>query len=175
MIDWDDLNLPDYEDPAATKVRLDEIHRAMLADKNIATRPNKNSPGFAPTPYQARQVSVMACLGLDPKDIALVLDVEEKLLKLYYSKELKVSHNLANAMVAKQALNMAMSGRFPDMTKFWLKSRAGWKDAVHAPGDGKTDVDTGSAKDRLKGMIGHNSAPAPAAKPALPSPEAKSK
>lgn len=159
MIDWDDLGLPDYEDPAATKVRLDEIHKQMLTDKNIATRPSKNSPGFAPTPYQARQVSVMACLGLEPKDIALVLDIEEKLLKLYYSKELKVSHNLANAMVAKRALEMAMSGRFPDMTKFWLKSRAGWKDAVHAPGDGKTDVDTGSAKDRLKTMIGHTPRP----------------
>lgn len=156
MIDWEDLNLPEYEDPAATKVRLDEIHKQILADKNIATKPNKNSPGFAPTPYQSRQVAVMAALGLDPKDIALVLDVEERMLVLYYKKELRVSHNLANAMVAQRALEMAMSGRYPDMTKFWLKSRGGWKEAVTSANDGGRgpDGDATTAKDKLKALIG---------------------
>lgn len=156
MIDWDSLSLPEYEDPAATKVRLDQIHRQMLEAKDISTKPAKNSPGFSPTPYQARQVAVMACLGLDKRDIALVLDVEEKLLTLYYGKELRVSHNLANAMVARQALQMALSGRFPDMTKFWLKTRGGWKESVASAADGdKNDADTVTAKDRLKQMTGH--------------------
>lgn len=155
MIDWESLDLPEYEDPAATKVRLDEIHRSILKEKGISTVPSKNSPGFAPTPYQARQVSVMAALGLEIKDIALVLDIEERLLKTYYTKELRVSHNLANAMVGKVALQMAMSGRFPDMTKFWLKSRAGWKESVVSAADGKApDVDVGTAKDRLRRMVG---------------------
>ena len=166
MIDWNDLNLPDYEDPAATKVRLDEIHKQILAEKNIATRPGKNSPGFAPTPYQARQVSVMAALGLQPRDIALVLDVEEDLLKKYYKKELRVSHNLANAMVGKVALEMAMSGRFPDMTKFWLKTRGGWKEAVaDLGGDGKDKSgDLDSAKDRLKRLVAAGNSQGPLSK-----------
>lgn len=156
MIDWDSLNLPEYEDPAATKVRLDEIHRGILAQKGINTLPAKNSPGFAPTPYQARQVSVMSALGLDPKDIALVLDVEEKLLLTYYKKELRVSHNLANAMVARQALQMAMSGRFPEMTKFWLTHRAKWRPAndKDTPSDADKKDDLSSAKDRLRRMVG---------------------
>lgn len=154
MIDWESLQLPDYEDPAATKVRLDAIHRQILADKGIAALPSRNSPGFAPTPYQSRQVSVMSALGLDPKDIALVLDVEEKLLKLYYTKELRVSHNLANAMVARVALQMAMSGRFPDMTKFWLTHRAKWRPGTEKDdlGDVKKD-EVDSAKERLRSMI----------------------
>lgn len=158
MIDWESLDLPEYEDPAATKVRLDAIHRSILEEKGINTKPAKNSPGFAPTPYQARQVSVMSALGLDAKDIALVLDIEERLLKLYYTRELKVSHNLANAMVARVALQMAMSGRFPDMTKFWLKSRGGWKESVASINDGgsKNDADVGTAKDRLRQMVGSN-------------------
>jgi hypothetical protein len=88
---------------------------------------------------------------MEPKDIALVLNVEEKLLRLYYLKELKVSANIANVMVARQALNMAMSGRFPDMTKFWLKSRAKWKETsgleVSGPDGGA--IEFGSAKEKL--------------------------
>jgi hypothetical protein len=152
LIDWESLELPEYEDPAATKVRLDAIHRQILEEKGISVRPSKNSPGFAPTPYQARQVAVMSALGLDPKDIALVLDVEEKMLALYYRKELRVSHNLANAMVARVALQMALSGRYPDMTKFWLKARGGWKEAAAStvPEDKGRKDDLDSAKERLK-------------------------
>lgn len=154
IIDWSSLNLPDYEDEAGTKVRLDAIHKQILEEKGINTTPAKNSPGFAPTPYQARQVAVMSALGLESKDIALVLDIEERLLKVYYKKELRVSHNLANAMVGKVALEMAMSGRYPDMTKFWLKTRGGWKEAVASMGDdGKPAGDAQSAKERLKGMV----------------------
>lgn len=167
MIKWEELDLPEFEDEAATKVRLDEIHRAMLAEKGLSTTPNKNSPGFAPTPYQSRQVSVMAALGLEAKDIALVLDVDERLVKNYYHKELKVSHNLANMMVAKVALQMAMSGRFPDMTKFWLKSRGGWKEQVASAYDGGKgpEGDIGSAKDRLRRMVGSNLKPEVKVKP----------
>ena len=157
MIDWESLNLPEFEDPAATKVRLDLIHKQILSDKGINTTPHKNSPGFAPTEYQSRQVAVMSALGLDPRDIALVLDIEEPLLKLYYKKELRVSHNIANAMVARQALQMAMSGRFPDMTKFWLTHRAKWRpasDKDFIEDQKKGDLD--SAKDRLRQAVAAN-------------------
>lgn len=154
MIDWESLTLPEYEDPAATKVRLDMIHKQILDEKGINSKPAKNSPGFAPTLYQARQVAVMSALGLDPRDIALVLDVEETLLKVYYKKEMRVSHNLANAMVARQALQMALSGRFPDMTKFWLKTRGGWKDAVASAADGEKDsADLDTPKEKLRRMV----------------------
>jgi hypothetical protein len=154
VFDWDSLDMPEFEDPAQIKVRLDAIHRKILEDKKIAPKPEKNSPGFRPTPYQAREVSVMACLGLDASDIALVLNIEERLLKTYYSRELKVSHNIANAMVARVALQMALSGRSPDMTKFWLKSRAKWKE-THAVefNDVSDKAELDSPKDRLKRMI----------------------
>lgn len=96
----------------------------------------------------------MAALGLDPKDIALVLDIEEPLMKMYYEKELRVTHNLANAMVARQALQMALSGRYPDMTKFWLQTQAGWRAAKESADDGAKKPDVGSAKDRLRNALG---------------------
>lgn len=154
VFDWDSLGIGDEEDPAEVKKRLDKIHRDLLEAKGITTTPEKNSPGFVPSNTQARQVSVMACLGLDSKDIALVLNVEHKLLKLYYEKELRVTLNLANAMVARVALQMAMSGRNPDMTKFWLKAKAGWQEVqkIDVTSNGKT-LEGASARDKLKDAL----------------------
>lgn len=155
MID-DLVDIPDYESPEETLRRLDLIHKELLEKKGLTVKPQKNSPGFAPTVEQARQVAVMACLGLEAQDIALILNIEVKLLKLYYTKELRVTHNLANALVARQALMMALSGRFPDMTKFWLKTRAKWKETsgIELTGANGGPIETVSAKDRLKQAIG---------------------
>lgn len=151
---WEDLGLEELEDDASVKVRLDAIHREILTQKGLATVPSKNSPGFVPSAYQARQVAVMAALGLEAKDIALVLDIEEAMVKLYYKRELRVTHNLANAMVAREALKMALSGRYPDMTKFWLKTRGGWKEAVAAQHDEDKNKDAAeSARDKLRRQI----------------------
>lgn len=154
-IDWDSLNLPEYEDAEAMRDRLEALHMEMLAKQGITLTPGKNSPGFAPSAAQAREVAVMACLGLEAKDIALVLNIELKLLKLYYEKELVVSANLANAMVARVALRMAMSGTSSDMTKFWLKTRAKWKEtqAVELTGRDGGALELDSAKDRMRRAI----------------------
>lgn len=155
VFDWDSLGLGvEEEDPTIVKARLDKIHAELLTAKGLNATPDKNSPGFVPSAAQAREVSVMACLGLDSKDIALVLNIEHKMLKLYYGRELSVSMNLANAMVARQALQMALSGRNPDMTKFWLKAQAGWqeKTAVDITSNGKT-LGEATAKDKLKDAL----------------------
>lgn len=153
--DWESLGLGvDEEDPKLVKERLDKIHNDLLKARNLSTEPEKNSPGFKPSTAQAREVSVMTCLGLDPKDIANVLNIELKLLNLYYGKELSVSMNIANAMVARQALQMALSGRNPDMTKFWLKAKAGWRDTSSIDITSKGEQIGGtSAKEKLKATL----------------------
>lgn len=155
LFDWDALGIGDEEDPSVVKRRLEKIHQDILTVKGISTTPDKNSPGFNPTHHQAREVAVMSCLGIQPKDIALVLNVELPMLKLYYAKELSVSHSIANAMVARVALQMAASGNNSDMTKFWLKTQAGWRETsnIDLTSNGKTVGETGSAKTRLKTML----------------------
>lgn len=155
VFDWDSLNLVDYENPKETAARLKDLTASILQENNLAYAPDKNSPGFNPTVDQARSVAVMSCLGLGPKDIANVLNIELPLLLLYYKKELTVSIHIANATVARQALLMASSGRNPDMTKFWLKSRAKWKEttAVELTGKDGGPVEVASAKDRLKALV----------------------
>lgn len=154
VFNWNDLGLGEEEDPKEVQARLDRIYKDLLEERGLATKPQANSPGFRPTVDQARQVSVMACLGLDPKDIALVVNVELKLLKLYYAKELKVPAMLANAMVARTAFQMAVSGRSADMTKFWLRAQAGWNDVqkIDVTSNGKT-LEGSTAKDRLKDVL----------------------
>jgi len=52
----------------------------------------------------------------------------EGLLTFYYKRELDLGAVMINAKVGAVALKMALSGTDSDMTKFWLKSRAGWKE-----------------------------------------------
>jgi hypothetical protein len=138
-----------------TSERLAGITEAILRENNLVKVNDHNSPGFRPSIDQARQVAVMSCLGLSPKDIGNVLSIEPDLIKLYYKKELTVSMHIANAVVARQALNMASSGRNPDMTKFWLKTRAKWKETsgIELTGKDGGAVEISSAKDRLAMLL----------------------
>lgn len=100
-----------------------QVTKQVLAESNTV-----GSPGFEPGPVQAGQVEKMTALGLSADDIAATLRIEPKLLKKFYKYELETANSRTNAAVAKVALQLAMSGAAPDMTKFWLKTRAGWKE-----------------------------------------------
>lgn len=155
MFNWEDLNLPEYESVDDVKHRLDEIHQKEMESKGIT---KIDGTGFRPKSSQSREVAVMAALGLTPKEISQVINVDEKMLKLYYQKELSVSRSVANAVVARKALEMAVSGRFPDMTKFWLKSQAKWKETngIELTGKDGGPLEVGSARDKLAQAMGLN-------------------
>jgi len=156
MFNWEDLNLPEIESPEQTKRRLDQLYQQQLADAGLKMSVDKGSPGFNPSVQQSREVQVMAALGLEPNEIALVLNVDEKILKKFYKRELSVSGKISNMVVARKALEMAASGRFPDMTKFWLKSRAKWKETSGLEITGKDGgpVEVSSARDKLARAMG---------------------
>jgi hypothetical protein len=88
------------------------------------------SPGFAPCTVQARQVESLVALGMTTEEISKSLLIDKKLLEFYYDRELNIGAVMVNAKVGVVALKMAMSGDCPEMTKFWLKSRAGWKETA---------------------------------------------
>jgi hypothetical protein len=101
-----------------------------ISEELVKNTQAKGSPGFEPGPEQADQVEKMAALGMSPRDIGAILRIETKLVEKYYKYELETASNRINGAVAKVALQMALSGAQPDMTKFWLKTRAGWKETV---------------------------------------------
>jgi len=125
---------------------------ASNVSKELARKADlKGSPGFDPGPEQALQVEQMSALGMSPMDISSVLRIEPKLLEKFYKYELETATSRINHSVAKVALQMALSGTTPDMTKFWLKTRAGWKEtkAVELTGQGGGPIEFQEIKRRM--------------------------
>ena len=122
-----------------------------VSEQLLKTTDLNGSPGFNPGPEQADQVEKLTALGLSSEDIAATLRIEPKLLKTYYKYELDTADKRTNAAVAKVALQLALSGAAPDMTKFWLKTRAGWKETkeVQLTGQGGGPVQFQEVKQRM--------------------------
>lgn len=116
--------LPDF----ISKVAL----RAHRKWKDRVTPGLIGSPGFKPSHAQAAQVAKLTTCGLVPKEISTILNVEVSLLKFYYRYELDTAKLRTNASVGRVALQLALDKSHPEMTRFWLKTQAGWKETdVH--------------------------------------------
>lgn len=145
---WSSINIPDLEDDVSVKNRLARIHSQVTKSEQV----NKhNSPGFDPGPTQSKSISVMTGLGMSPRQISDILLIEEKLLKKFYARELAGAAPYVNLAVSKKALEMALSGQHPDMTKFWLKTQAGWRETSNVEITGKDGgaIEINSAKATL--------------------------
>lgn len=88
----------------------------------------------------------MAGMGLTMDQIAALLDVCPETLFKMQKEDAKLKSSIekgrANAILAvsKTAYDMAHSGKSSDMTKFYLKCRAGWKETMDLNVNGKTEV-----------------------------------
>lgn len=134
VFDWRNINIEELDNDDEVKARINKIHKEVVGGAKID---KLNSPGFEPTPAQSKSVSVMTGLGMTPAQISDILLIEESLLKVYYKRELAGASPYVNLAVAKKALEMALSGQHPDMTKFWLKTRAGWRETNNVELTGK--------------------------------------
>jgi hypothetical protein len=154
--DWDDLNLPKIEDDEDVARRLDRLYQMEdelkpVTEADGTTKYVNLGDGYVPSLAHGKIVMAFAALGIDPDNISDTLGIPVDVLRRYYGKELKTCSTVANAAVAQVALNAALSGRELDMTKFWLKTRAGWKEAakqveVSGPGGGPIVIDSARAK-----------------------------
>ena len=75
-----------------------------------------------------REVEMLAGLGLRLDDIAAVKGMSDDTLKKHAADHLKKGRANAKAQVMQTAFKMAISGKCPAMTIFWLKTRAGWSE-----------------------------------------------
>jgi hypothetical protein len=86
-------------------------------------------PRFIPTVEQRRTVRTMTGLGLRQEDIAACLDIRSaKTLRRHFRAELDRGAPEANARVAQTLYQMAISGKCPQATIYWMKTRVGWRD-----------------------------------------------
>ena len=148
--DWKNIDLEELDNDEALNKRLTKLHTEVVGEVD-----KYNSPGFDPTPAQARTVSVMKGLGMSTKEIGDILLIEDSLLKLYYKRELSGASPYVNLAVAKVALSMALSGQSADMTKFWLKTQAGWRETnnIELTGANGAPLELTTAKATLLGTL----------------------
>jgi hypothetical protein len=88
-------------------------------------------PRFEPTAEQRKTVEIMAAYGLPEEQIASTIGpkgIDPKTLRKHFRRELLLGATKANSKVAETAYQMAISGKCPVMTIFWLKCRGGWKE-----------------------------------------------
>ena len=74
----------------------------------------------------------MCAAGMQHEVIAKVIGIDDKTLRKHYREELDTAAPKANAMVAASLYRKAVSDNHPQAAisaMFWLKCRAGWKDA----------------------------------------------
>jgi hypothetical protein len=143
-------------------MNLDGVDLPDLLDSEIVSEqrarwngpiPNEVNIGFNPSARQAETVCQLAAVGLRPKEIAKALHIGEKVLMFYYGYEIEAVQQKVNAKVGEVALKMAISGQDSDMTKFWLKSKGGWKEtsAVEVSGPDGGPVELSNARSILLG------------------------
>ena len=71
---------------------------------------------------------MLAGLGMRYEDIALTKGVCVENLKKYAGEMLERGKAKAKAQVMQSAFKMALSGKHPAMTTFWLKTQCGWRE-----------------------------------------------
>ncbi len=80
------------------------------------------------TPKELEEVETMAGLGMRFEDIARLKGMCLDTLRKYAREQLGRGKARAKAAVMQTAYKMAVSGKFPAMTMFWLKTQAAWRE-----------------------------------------------
>jgi hypothetical protein len=89
---------------------------------------------FKPTEEQRRTIRKLAGFGVPQRQICAIVGVSSpKLLRKHFRQELSLGPVEATANVMRTAFRLAISGRNPAMTIFWLKTRARWSETTGLP------------------------------------------
>ena len=106
-----------------------------MTDKKV-TKPPHN-----PDERDLKRVRTMVGMGMTQDEICAVIGVSKPTLHKYYRADLDVGAAEANAAVAQSLFKQATNAEKPNVIAaiFWLKARAGWRDADPREGVGKKE------------------------------------
>jgi len=118
-------------------------------------RASKLPPGLVadwqPSEEERYAVKMMVAGGMRHEDIAKAIHplgpVSINTLKRKFRHELRDGKAVLTHKVVRVALEMALSGRHPSMTQFWLKCNAGWKDGGVGQGQNAAKFSTHGGTD----------------------------
>lgn len=86
-------------------------------------------PLHQPDDKTRKTVEAMSSYGIPQEDIAAVLGIDPKTLRLHYRYELDTATAKANAQVAQRLYNKCMNDDTTSII-FWLKTRGQWKEVI---------------------------------------------
>ena len=103
---------------------------------------------------------MMSGMGIVCEDIARVIGISEPTMRKHYRSELETGFIYANAQVAQSLFRQATDKTKPNVIAaiFWLKTRAGWKEAQSLE-LGKKEQKEKAAKSASAGVFSAPSAP----------------
>ena len=106
-----------------------------MTDKKLTKPPHE------PDARSRSQVKTLVSMGASHDDICLVIGVSKPTMYKYYREELDAGAIEANATVAQSLFQQATNPDKPNVVAaiFWLKARAGWRDADPREGVGKKE------------------------------------
>lgn len=84
-----------------------------------------------PTDDQRKTVKAMVGYGILQTDIAIVIGIDPKTLRLHYAREIARGAIEANAAVAQSLFQAATKGKNMTAAIWWTKTRMGWKETLH--------------------------------------------
>jgi hypothetical protein len=86
-------------------------------------------PRFRPTEEQRRKVKLSAAYGMPHDQIACKIGIRSpKTLRRHFRRELEAGRAEGNSQVAQTLFKMAISGKYPQVTIYWMRVQAGWND-----------------------------------------------
>jgi len=90
----------------------------------------KGPPSFVFTAEDRFQIQELSGLGLSNREIADVLGFAKMTMIAYCQDDLDIGRAKAIQSVARTLYEMATDGDHPNETKFYLKAKAGWREAT---------------------------------------------
>lgn len=95
-------------------------------------------PAHEPTAQTRAMVEMTAAFGVPQEDIARLLGITPPTLRFHYFQEIDLGLLRANAKVAQNLFRIACKENREGLQAaiFWLRMRAGWRDAAASAQDG---------------------------------------
>lgn len=93
----------------------------------------RGRPSYVPTDPNRRMVEAMVACGVPEYEIANVLQIDEKTLRKHFFAEISTGQTKANFKVAQALYNRAIAEKGSagvTAAMFWLRTRAGWREAT---------------------------------------------
>jgi hypothetical protein len=98
-------------------------------------RPTAGRPPHEPTEKFRGEVETLAAFGIPQEDIARVLGIDPKTLRVHYADQLELGSIKATTKVAQNLFTMACKPTREGLQAaiFWLRVRAGWSEYSPRP------------------------------------------